>query len=446
MRSATFDVLLSRLLTRSGDQAWDFALAITLLTLFPRHTQLVIALFFASKAATIVFFPRLAMVIDDWRRLKTAFLGTSLQSGGVVLVTASLLALAKPPSFLLAPGSEYSPVVFGVLLFVLGVGSMASSLGQNLMDVAVGIDWLPGLVPSEGLAKVNTRLRQIDLLTEVGAPVAAGLLLAVKPAALPIAGFLCVALWNLMSFVPEMALLRRVVKTSDVLSRKMDMPAANKQSLVRKCAAGWADFFSQPTAPVMLASALLWLTVLSPHGILLTAYLKSEWKLSEAHLGFFRGAGAVVGLVATFVYPFLRTRLGLVRGSLAFLGFQATAVAGAGAFFVAQKFEVLRVFNGLVVFAFLACVVVSRLGLFGFLLGETEIRQVGIPEAQRGRVNGVATALTSGATLLLFAAGSVFPSGQGFAALVALSVAAVVSAAVLFGSWARKSLGSPRAT
>lgn len=438
MGSPTRDVLLSRFLTRSGDQAWDFALPITLVSLFPAHTPWVIALFFASKAASVVFFPRLARVVDDWRRLKTAALGTLLQAGGVLVVSLCLLIVAV--GFLPGTAEGSLPLwLMGFLSLCLVVGSVASSLGQSLMDVAVGHDWLPGLVPQEKLAHVNSRLRQVDLTTEVGAPLVAGIVLLWKPPAFAIAGFFCVAMWNLVSFAPELLLLRRAVMSSHVLHRKNDIPTGKKQSLWQSCVAGWSDFFAQPILVVMLASALLWLSVLSPHGILLTTYLKADWELSESVLGLFRGGGAAVGLLATVVYPMVRKNRGLVSASGVFLKFQAVAVLAAGLFFAAEHFGAFDSQNHMTwrVVGFLACVVVSRLGLYGFLLGETEIRQVAVPEQVRGRVNGVATALTSAATLMLFGLGSVLSSSESFVWLVGLSVAAVLGAAFLFGVWQR---------
>lgn len=60
----------------------------------------------------------------------------------------------------------------------------------------------------------------------------------------------------------------------------------------------------------------------------------------------------------------------------------------------------------------------SRIGLYGFILGEIEIPQRMIPEGVRGVVNGVATSLTGLSTVLLFALGSYVLSQRVFRCLL----------------------------
>ncbi|MBK8201297.1 MAG: hypothetical protein IPK68_02845 [Bdellovibrionales bacterium] len=81
---------------------------------------------------------------------------------------------------------------------------------------------------------------------------------------------------------------------------------------------GWTSFFREPVSQVVLAYALLWLSVLSPHGVLLTAYLKDGWKLPELTIGIFRGLGAVFGLLATVLFPILVKNMSVNRASFYF--------------------------------------------------------------------------------------------------------------------------------
>jgi hypothetical protein len=159
-RRATRAILASRLLTRAGDQAWDFALPITLAVLLPQRLRLVVLLFLASKAATVFLMPRLAATVDRWQRLRTARLGVSMQVMGVLTATAGMVGLVVATRFetLSGHGSAFAPGVIGIVL-----GAIAASLGAGLMDIAVGNDWIPDLVAAERLARVNGRLRQIDL-------------------------------------------------------------------------------------------------------------------------------------------------------------------------------------------------------------------------------------------------------------------------------------------
>ncbi len=198
--------------------------------------------------------------------------------------------------------------------------------------------------------------------------------------------------------------------------------------MLAKLSAGWRDFAAQPAALAMIAYALLWLTVLSPHGVLLTAWLRTQGHLSEAGVGIFRGLGALFGLVATVVFPWVLARTSLVAASRALIIFEAACVVGAAVAFAAGA--------GFAA-AFLGLVLLSRVGLYGFSLGETEIRQVTIDPAVRGRVNGFANALTSIATLGLYGAGASLEGPEQFSLLVYGSAACVTAGAVVFVAWSK---------
>lgn len=207
------------------------------------------------------------------------------------------------------------------------------------------------------------------------------------------------------------------------------MSESAKVPLFKKFSFGWNAFFREPVAPAVLAYSLLWFSVLSPHGVLLAAFLKDGWKLPEWAIGTFRGCGALFGLIATIVYPLVAGRLGLLRGSQAFIVLQAGAVTLALFCFLSGER------SGQI--GFLIFILLSRIGLYGFSLGEMQIRQVGIGPNARGKVNGFASALTGIATLALFGAGALLPSTDDFRILIFSSVAAVLFAFCIFTVWIR---------
>lgn len=416
-------ILLSRLLTRSGDQAWDFALPVTLVLLFPTSFGLIAALFFATKVGQFLFQPMLAGVIDRWKRSHTAYFGTLLQLVSVTSAAACLFALA-------ALQRDTSTLNLSTLEFLLIVGitiaSVGSTLGSGLMDIAIGNDWIPTLVAPEELAQVNSRLKQIDLATEVLSPVIAGLLLGISASTFPLLGFSLIVTWNVASFFPEMMLLRNVFRSSKSLHSIVTLQTKGSQSLLRKTFNGWKEFWRHPSAAVMVAYAFLWLSALSPHGVLLTSFLKGGWQLSEFTLGLFRGSGALFGLLATLMFPPIVKRFGLHRGSLLFILLQALALI------LALPFFYFRSLDGLV---FLVLLLVSRIGLYGFSMGEMEIRQRTIGAGQRGLINGVASALTGFATLTLYGAGTLVGGHEQFSWMVVLSVSSVCVGALVYLQW-----------
>ncbi len=84
---------------------------------------------------------------------------------------------------------------------------------------------------------------------------------------------------------------------------------------------------------------------------------------------------------------------------------------------------------------FLFMILFSRIGLYGFSLAESQMRQTYIGEDVRGRVNGTASALHSLGTLLLFSIGIAFPEPKDFIVLMYASVAAVLIAFLMMMPW-----------
>lgn len=419
-------ILLSRLLTRSGDQAWDFALPLTLITVFPSRLDVVATVYLISKLGSVILQPWVAKVVDQVPRLRTAMTGILLQVFGVLFVT---IVMVVSRSAFASLGALLSAEVI-LTLSLIAIGNIVSNLGSGLMDIAVGNDWAPALLDPSRLTKFNSRLRQLDLATEVGAPILGGVILLASTVNLPLLGFFIIGGWNLISFVPEIMLLKGVFKAAPQLQKSLVYQSENaKKGMLSKLFGGWEEFRKQRCMPVMLAYAFLWLSALSPHGVLLTAFLKDGWNMEESTLGLFRGLGAVFGLASTIIFPRMTQRLGLRRSTGAFIICQSVMVLLALLFFV------FPFANGLL---FLGFILFSRIGLYGFSLGEMEIRQRMIPEGVRGAVNGVATSLTGLSTVLLFALGSYFSTPARFPVLVFISVSAVICGAIVYIDWTRK--------
>lgn len=420
-------MLLGRFLTRSGDQAWDFAVPLILLKVFPGELRIAAFYYLLVRLAHVIFLPRFALLIDQANRFLAAKVGIFSQLAGILLGFFSI-------NFLFNLNSSSSNVLdyfpwFAFLALV--VGGILSTLGSSFMDIAIASDLVPSTFEQKELAGFNGRLRQIDLLTELGAPVVTGFLLMIETPQLPLVGFWLVGIWNLVSFLPEYLLIKSIFRLRpDLMTKKIELGLDQKTTISKKLSSGWQSFFREPVALAVLAYSLLWLSVLSPHGVLLTAFLKDGWKLPEWIIGAFRGLGAVFGLVATVLYPRVILRFGLEKGSQAFLLFQALMVIGALASFFQNN-----IYGQI---GFLVFILASRIGLYGFSLGEMQIRQVGIRPEVRGRVNGFAAALTGIATLGLYGAGAALPKTSDFAILVMASGAAVIFGAALFTVWVRK--------
>lgn len=397
---------------------------LVLLKILPDHLRIAAFYYLLIRLAGVILLPRLASHIDHVDRYKAVQLGLVLQAIGVALGTVGIYFLwffnFKDPSFF--DGTFLS--LFSFLVF----GGIVSALGSSFMEIAIANDLVPAVFHGKDLSEFNSRFRQVDLLTEVGSPILAGLLLTLEAVSIPLTGFLLIALWNLVSFFPEYRILRSIFKVRpDLKLKSLEVTELKKATFLTQLRSGWRTFFKQPIAPVMIAYALLWLSVLSPHGVLLTAFLQDGWKMPEWMIGAFRGSGAVFGLLATFLFPVALRFFSLEKTSRLFLGFQAVTVLTACLLFL--------VGTSIGQLGFLGMILLSRIGLYGFSLGEMQIRQEHIAVGVRGQVNGFANALTGIATLGLFGAGALLPSTADFRFLVFLSTGCVLLAFVVFVTW-----------
>ena len=426
-KNISFKILLGRLLTRSGDQAWEFAVPLTLLHIFPGQIRIAAAYYLVVKLLNVLITPRLAKIIDQKSRIKVAYSSITMQLVGVLIGAAGFVVLN------LVNSTETNVGVGTVISIftVLAVAGILSSLGSTLMDISVANDLVPSVIPNDQLPKFNSRMSQLDLFTEVTSPLMAGLLLTIAHPTIALFGFLLIALWNLISFFPELFLLRSIFKLRpDLLKLETKALESAGDSMLKQLKTGWASFFKQPVAIPVIAYALLWLSVLSPHGVLLTGYLKDAWSMPEIVIGCFRGFGALFGLASTLIFPYVIKKFGLVKGSRYLILFQTMMlIIGLGFFFVPSVVGQ---------YGFLIFILFSRIGLYGFSLGEMQIRQVGIAPHARGEVNGFAHALTGLATLALFAFGALIPSTSQFSILISGSVGFVVIGALLFSTWRPK--------
>lgn len=427
MQNISFKILLGRFLTRSGDQAWEFAVPLTLLKIFPDQIRIAAAYYLVVKLLNVIITPRLSKIIDQKSRIKVAYSGISLQLVGVLLGAACLYMLNSVNSL----ETNFGSTAMLSLFAALGVTGLLSSLGSTLMDISIANDLVPSVINKDQLAAFNSRMSQVDLFTEVTSPVLAGLLLIITHPSIALFGFLLIAIWNLISFFPELLLLRSIFKLRpDLLKLETKILNSVQESMWSQLKTGWASFFQQPVAIPVIAYALLWLSVLSPHGVLLTGYLKDAWNMPELVIGSFRGLGALFGLFSTVLFPVIIKKFGLLKGSRYLILFQsAMLIIGLGFFLVPSTIGQ---------YGFLIFILFSRIGLYGFSLGEMQIRQVGIPAHQRGEVNGFAHALTGIATLVLFVFGTLIPSTSQFSILIFGSVGFVVFGAVLFSTWKPK--------
>jgi len=382
-------IILPRAITRFGDHAWDLAIPLLLIKLYPGSLHYVATYSLVITLAVIFLVPRVAAYFNKQNRLKN--LGQII-SAQLVGVGVSLLVVLL---------SEQHDLFEFTLLTLSGI---AVRVGSSIADLAIMADWLPRIFKDHTLSIINSRLRRADLIMEVAGPLAAGFILLIPR------GFEFIAAINLCSFVIEWFLLKQVYKKN--AAELSPLEESNQTKSGRGLWQGIKLASLQPTFPIILAIATVWFTVLTPHGNLLAAHLKDNLNVSEDILGALRSLGALVGILPTFYYARLQQRIGALSFAAYHILFQVINL------FVAAL--CLHMFGYL--WISLAAIVISRIGLYGFLLGATEILQREVPENIRMEVSSVSTSLKYAASMTLYISALVWSKSDEFAILSLLTV------------------------
>lgn len=423
-RNAMIRLLISRACTRSGDHAWDLALPLMLSEIFPGTLRPVALFYFFSRALMAFTMPRVGRILDGTDRLAAIRVALSMQ----VVCVCSVMALIR--LFLSSdPSVRELSSLYGVSLFVgLILVAFVGSTSFAVMNISMAGDWVPKIFSGTRLLSVNGWMSRVDLSMEILSPLIAGALIASgSHTEFLHSGYLWIMLWNIFSFVPEFLILRSLYKEFPALHFRGD---GNNQGEHNYYHTGIMRSISllrtQPVAAVIMTYSLLWINVLSPHGVLLTAFLKSEWHVNETHIGLFRGMGALIGIFATFLFARTVKRHGLSKSATWFVSIQAVSLIAACIGFYGGK----EAFLAVVLFT-----LISRIGLYGFALGDLQLRQLNIPESVRGTINGFATSMNNGAGLLIFLAGAVLATPASFVYLAWMSAFSVSSGALVMWSW-----------
>jgi iron-regulated transporter 1 len=426
-------ILYSRLATKSGDHAWELTLPIVLTQALGGSVRMVALLYLVLRVGQICTMTQLGRWLDRSHRLLVIRRSITLQGVGVlgVAVLLQLLRQYGPQGDL---GSIWNPwwSVFALLACL----ATLSSIGATLSYHAVFADWIPCLFDAEEKSRVNSRLKQIDLSCEVAAPLLAGLLLSpvVSGESMQL-GFYLILAWNLLSFIFEYALLRWIyARHQKQLQRSVELQSQDTVALSSSTsgatvsqasraveATSWGAFWRMPVAATIFAYALLWCTVLSPHGPVLTAFLSAGGQLDERALGVFRAAGAFLGILPTLFVPALLRRWPIRCVAFTFICFQAFCLVVAVTVLADTPYAL---------FCFLLLIALSRIGLYGYSLCEIQLRQDLVPEALRGSTSGKLSVLTNACGLLIVGLSVLWGSVEDFHKLAIFSTASVCLAAM----------------
>lgn len=190
-------------------------------------------------------------------------------------------------------------------------------------------------------------------------------------------------------------------------------------------------YFQHHAVLPSLAGALLYLTVLSFGGQMVTYLLSSGY--TSTQVGIARTFSVSFEVMATWIAPWLMSRIGPIRAGLWMSSWQLTTlVAGLVVFWSFFSSPVVSA-SGLVVGTIL-----SRVGLFGFDLCAQVIVQEDVEAERRGAFSSVEAALQNAFELLSFTSTIIFSDPAQFKWPTLLSTVAVGTACILQAVFVRR--------
>jgi iron-regulated transporter 1 len=416
-----------------GERLWGFAVPMLLATMYPKNMWPAATLAFIETMSGFLSGPTVGALIDRSSRLAIMRVALVGQNVSIVVASGCFYALVW---FDLgsADAVPYDKWTFWVPMLCLYLVAALNSVAALADSVSIKKIWVPAICHGNEdlLRSTNASMRRINLLCEVGAPLAFGLMLSFLPKDRAISiSILVVVVWNIVSFVPELVTLQAIYNRVPLLAESSIGTSQPVKNPLREALHGWHSYVNHNVFLASLAYALLFVTVLMP-GVLMTSFL-IFWKIEQWEIAVFRGLCAITGILATLIATPVMKKVGIVRAGVIFSWFQ-------WGFLVPATIAVFLPNFGYVwgLYVFMAMVILSRMGLWGFDLVEVHIMQTGVRSSEAGAINSVEYSATQLGSLLPYLVGIFSNDPTLFVWLVVGSSLSILGAAILFTVWARK--------
>lgn len=452
-----------------GDRLWLFSIPILFIQIWPGDLLPIAVYNLVLYVCLFLIMPYAGAAVDAWPRMRLMATTIALDNAFVVLACALTFACSYYPD------DEHT--LRGLLGGIIAC-SIVAQFFAGMGTMALEKDWVPAIAKGDrsGLARLNAWLRRIDLTCKFAAPTLFGVILqsmGSDRARRVQIGSIFVGMWNLVSLFPELWLSYSLYRDYRCLRRAkddggsgasrgepsdadtsgealLDLAIADdaetnrsgRASTLECCAklpvvgpfvSGWGAWWGSEVTGMTLAYSLLYGTVLAP-GPLITGYLEQQG-VPDGVLGLSMGLGAAFGLLGTLLYPPMAARMALPSVGLITIWLWCLFLIPVVGIFFARDNGGVDGSAQSAGYAMLFFVTSGRVWLWAYDLAETQTLQEWVPEAQRGRVSGVQSALCTLWTLAVYGASVYWSRVQDFGKLVYLSFAFVLLGAVVHALW-----------
>ncbi|KAJ6112711.1 iron-regulated transporter [Penicillium capsulatum] len=386
-----YRLYFSHFLSTWNSRVFQFGAVLYLATLYP-GTLLPMSIYALSRGlAGIIFAPAVGYYVDVGDRLQVVRVSIVFQR---VPVAVSCMIF-----YVLAIGLDVPKLVDNLLLAALALLACIEKLCSVMNLVSVERDWVVVVAGNnkKSLKVLNAQMRRIDLICQLIGPLFIALFndmstktailanLAMNVLSVVVEYFSIAQVYNR---VPGLQQPKRVVSPD---SSPTDQPWSlwkTVANLAGKAARDFSCHFHHPMFLPSFAKALLYLTVLSFAGQMVTWLLSAGYDSTQIVIA--RTMSVAFEVLATWIAPWLMGKIGTIRAGIWLANWQIACLACGTVIFWKFADDPLISASGLV-----GSTIVSRIGLRGFDLCAQILVQEGVEPEVRGSFSSIEAAWQS---------------------------------------------------
>ncbi|CAO3646608.1 unnamed protein product [Cunninghamella echinulata] len=341
----------------------------------------------------------------------------------------------------MAGGGIYIKYSCYLMIVLLGCILKLASIGNT---ISVEKDWVRVITRGQTETMI-TIMKRIDLFCKTMAPISIGFLFTLSSPLAP----LMMAFWNIVSYLMEYQLLWKVYQDhpdlddarehTPLLSTTTNHQQHEQEEGGRlmeeiENVVTWNDYVHHRAFLPSLSMSLLYLTVLSFGGIMVS-YLKLIG-YDDMPLGILRAAAGISGMASTFIFPYLREKIGIIRIGHWALWFEVFCLLPV---VVSFKLSASNPYGPIFLFGGMA---LSRIGLWLYDISETVLlQQLVVEPGMLGGIFGWQHTLCNIFDLTQYTLTMIISDPKLFSIPATISFLAVLSATLIYTAFVKKERG-----
>jgi iron-regulated transporter 1 len=440
----------SHFLTSWTDRIFEFSCFLLIGDIFKTSLLLASIYGFSTTISAIIWSNWVGRLADTTPRLRFVRMTMIVQKFAIVFSCVLFYIILE---YNYRPYLLYSGIVlFGCMLKLAFIAN----------NIAIEKDWAMVMTGGDTEAML-TVMKRIDLFCKTIAPVMIGSLMTFGPSI----GVIVIATWNIISIIIEYQFVFQTYKAFPKLASKNkdyahgrpgeqapllnELPdqsfsnvstnvsshendSNNETEEVEQRPVSFMEYTHHKIFPASLAISLLYLTVLSFGGIMIS-YLKivgySDWSL-----GTLRAIAGISGMASTYILPYLSARIGIIRTGVWALWFESFTLVPVVLSFTAwgsqSSWGHIMLFGGMSV---------SRIGLWVFDIAETILLQQMVDNSQIGSISGWQHSLCNVFDLSQYVLTAVISNPKDFIIPAGVSLCAVIAASISYTYFVKQERG-----